>query len=84
MEKEEAIREIKRFMSILPNDMQEAIMALVPELAESEEPEVDLEEEIDNYFDTIQAWQIQEAPFTTMDKCARHFYELGIKARKEK
>lgn len=35
MEKEEAIREIKRFMSILPNDMQEAIMALVPELAES-------------------------------------------------
>ena len=37
MEKEEAIREIKRFMSILPNDMQEAIMALVPELAESED-----------------------------------------------
>ena len=51
---------------------------------QQEQPEVDLEKEIDNYFDTIQAWQIQEAPFTTMDKCARHFYELGIKARKEK
>lgn len=40
MEKEEAIREIKRFMSILPNDMQEAIMVLVPELAESEDERI--------------------------------------------
>ena len=40
MGKEEAIREIKRFMSILPNDMQEAIMVLVPELAESEDERI--------------------------------------------
>ena len=48
-----------------------------------EQLDVDLEKEIDNYLDTIQAWQIQEAPFTTMEKCARHFYELGFNARKE-
>ena len=40
MGKEEAIREIKRFMSIIPNDMQEAIMVLVPELAESEDERI--------------------------------------------
>lgn len=44
--------------------------------------DVNLEKEIDNYLDTIQAWQIQEAPFTAIEKCARHFYKLGLNARK--
>lgn len=50
MEKEEAIREIKRFMRIIPNDMQEAIMVLVPELSESEDERIrkELLEEIES------------------------------------
>ena len=43
----------------------------------SEEKDVDLEEEIDKYFQPIQAWEVQEAPFSSLDKCARHFAEWG-------
>ena len=48
---------------------------------QQEQHEVDLEKEIDNYLERLQAWQIQEAPFNNMDKCARYFYELGLKAK---
>jgi len=48
-----------------------------------EHQEVDLEKEIDEYCEQIQAWQIQEAPFTSLENCARYFYELGKNARKE-
>lgn len=44
--------------------------------------EVDLGKEIDRYCEPIQAWQIQEAPYTSIEKCARHFYELGLKTQK--
>lgn len=44
-----------------------------------EQPKVDLEKEIDKYCELIQAWQIQEAPYTSIENCARHFYELGRK-----
>lgn len=40
--------------------------------------EVDLEREIDNYLNPIEAWQIQEEPFSSMEKIARHFFELGM------
>ena len=56
---------------------EEVLERFREERDEQEQPKVDLEKVIDNYLDTIQAWQIQEAPFTTMEKCARHFYELG-------
>ena len=46
---------------------------------QQEQPEVDLEKEIDKYCEPIQAWQIQEAPFSSMDDCARHFAEWGRK-----
>ena len=48
-----------------------------------EQPEVDLEKEIDKYCEPIQAWQIQEAPYTSIENCARHFYELGELNAKE-
>lgn len=47
-----------------------------------EAKEVDLEKEIDNYLNPIEAWQIQEAPFSSMEKIARHFFELGLKTQK--
>ena len=50
---------------------------------QQEQPEVDLEKEIDRYCKPIQARQVQEAPFTNLENCARHFYKLGLKARKK-
>jgi len=49
--------------------------------------EVDLEEEIDNYFNTSVRKNIQANDNVTLfmqcRKVARHFFELGIKAQKE-
>lgn len=36
-----------------------------------------LEEEIDKYIQPIQAWEVQEAPFISLENCARHFAEWG-------
>ena len=47
------------------------------------QPEVDLEKEIDDYLYSLEIWQVEEEPYAQLDKCARHFYELGLKARKE-
>jgi hypothetical protein len=52
------------------------ILSLIDTL---EVKEVDLEEEIDNYLQPLAAWEIQEAPFTSMENIAKHFFELGIK-----
>lgn len=47
-----------------------------------ETKEVDLEKEIDNYIDTKEIWEIQEAPLTSIENAAIHFFELGLKAQK--
>ena len=52
-------------------------------IQKSEKQKVDLEKEINDYMYPIQYWDVQDEPFTSLDKCARHFYELGLKARKE-
>lgn len=44
--------------------------------------EVDLEIEFDRYCENLYATDIQEEPFTRMYDCAKHFFELGLKARK--
>lgn len=69
------------FYEALPEDIRyehtaekwRKILKAISSCSQQEQPDVDLEKEIDNYLYPIQAWQIQEAPFTTMDKCARHF-----------
>lgn len=45
--------------------------------------EVDLDKEIDDYIDTMEAWEIQEAPLTSIENTAKHFYELGIKSKRK-
>lgn len=45
--------------------------------------EVDLEKEFDDYTKDIMACDIQFEPFTHMYNCAKHFFELGLKAQKE-
>lgn len=58
-------------------EVQELIASL-----QQEQPEADFEKEIVKYLMPIEAWQIQEAPFSSMANIARHFYELGLNARK--
>lgn len=48
-----------------------------------EPKEVDLEAEFDNYTKDILACDIQFEPFTHLHNCAKHFYELGLKAKGE-
>lgn len=67
------------------NDGRDDVKMMVLDLIDSlqqESIEEDLEKEIDRYCEPIQAWQIQEAPYTSIEKCARHFYELGLKRQK--
>lgn len=44
--------------------------------------DVDLKEEFDNYAKNILACDVQFEPFTHLYNCAKHFYELGLKAQK--
>jgi hypothetical protein len=50
---------------------------------EQMEKEVDLEKEFDNYANGILACDVQFEPFTHLHYCAKHFYELGLKAKGE-
>lgn len=64
------------------NGWQHALRKLEIKINTLEVKEVDLEKEIDNYLNPIEAWQIQKEPFSSMEKIARHFFELGLKAQK--
>ena len=44
--------------------------------------EVDLDKEFDNYAKDILACDVQFEPFTHLYKCAKYFYELGLKTQK--
>ena len=43
--------------------------------------EVDLEKLIEDYMLPISAQDVKEEPFTQLEKCAKHFFELGLKTR---
>ena len=45
--------------------------------------EVDLEKEFDDYTKDILACDVQFEPFTHLYNCAKHFFELGLKAKGE-
>ncbi len=45
--------------------------------------EVDLEKEFDDYTKDIVACDVLFEPFTHLYNCARHFFELGLKMKKE-
>ena len=50
---------------------------------QQEKPEVDLEEALDEYYKIVD-WSPAEAiEYDTHKDIARHFYELGLNARKE-
>lgn len=62
---------------------EEVLERFMEERDEQEQPKVDLEKEIDRHLEQIQDWQVQDAQFTSLDNCARHFFNLDINARKE-
>lgn len=43
----------------------------------------EFEKALDDYLMPIKPYEIQETPYTSMERIARHFYELGLNARKE-
>jgi len=51
---------------------------------QQEQPEVDLEKEIEKWFDMMgDSWENGEWSSNDIRSTARHFYELGLNARKE-
>lgn len=44
--------------------------------------EVDLDEEFDKYCDNLYLIDLENEPYAELFECAKHFYELGLKARK--
>jgi hypothetical protein len=59
---------------------RQAILDIINTL---EVKEVDLEKEFDNYTKNILACDVQFEPFTHLYNCAKHFFELGLKAMEE-
>lgn len=47
-----------------------------------ETKEVNFEKEFDNYANGILACDVQFEPFTHLHKCAKYFFELGLKTQK--
>jgi len=47
---------------------------------QQEQPEVDLEEELDTYYDSP-LWDGEPVSWMTYTRIARHFYELGLKTK---
>lgn len=95
IDKAALVAEIKRRISVLKaNESVISMLAggmfvnefkdLLSFLDTLETKEVDLEKEFDNYTKNILACDVQFEPFTHLYNCAKHFFELGIKAQKGK
>lgn len=78
--KDQAKRNCCDSWGIVPDALEE-VEDFITSL-QQEQTELDLEKEIDTYLEPIKVWQIQEAPYTSMENIARHFYQLGLNARK--
>ena len=71
----------------LPSDLVESVQDFKDDLLMALDglytvKEVDFDKEIDNYTNGILASDIQFEPFTHLYKCAKHFFKLGLKAKK--
>lgn len=44
--------------------------------------EVDLDEEFDRYCDNLYLIDLENEPYAELFECAKHFFELGLKAQK--
>lgn len=95
--KDDIIAEINKRIKEISKEFQEseyiqytllgkinALENLLPFLDTLEIKEVNLEKEFDNYVKEkdILACDVQFEPFTHLYKCAKYFFELGLKAQK--
>lgn len=89
IDKSAVIAEIDRELESISNASTNFALGRKMELANIlsfldtlEVKEVDLEKEFDNYAKDILACDVQFEPFTHLYNCAKHFFELGLKAQK--
>lgn len=59
-----------------------ALTALIPFLNTLEVKEVDLDEEFDRYCGNLYLIDLENEPYAELFECAKHFFELGLKAQK--
>lgn len=45
--------------------------------------EVDLDAEFDKYCETLYLIDLENEPYAELFECAKHFFELGLKTKKE-
>ena len=88
IDKDTLVAEIKKIYDsdykFLPSDIVEGIQDFKDDVLRNidtlEVKEVDLEKEFNNYTKNILACDVQCEPFTQLYNCAKHFFELGLKA----
>lgn len=65
-------------------DLIEGMIRDMKERIEQEQPEVDFEKEWDEFEDWVESYITSDYPtYYAPKEIARHFYELGLNARKE-
>ena len=68
----DALRDIENFLDTLSEEPDKSM----------EQPEVDLEKEMDRFFEEMPVLEYENIFEETYQMIARHFYELGLNARK--
>ena len=79
---EKELNTTKKYSTEYVNGKKYALKKILSFIDTLEAKEVDLEKEFDNYANGILACDIQFEPFTHLHNCAKHFFELGLKAQK--
>lgn len=80
-ELDEQIVDISDSKAALKSEELLRVLDLINSL-QQEQPE-DLEEEIEKYLEPISCAFIRAQPFNSLERCARHFYELGLNAKED-
>ena len=80
---EKELNTTKKYSTEYVNGKKYALKKILSFLDTLEVKEVDLEKEFDDYTKDILACDIQFEPFTHLHNCAKHFFELGLKAKGE-
>ena len=60
----------------------DALNDTISSLDTLETKEVDLDEEVDKWYDNEASKEFENVLYKDIEKCAKHFYELGLKAQK--
>ena len=87
IDKDRAVAEMEKrkdettFLNEFANGTKFGLETAIDVVNSLEVIEVDFENEFTNYAKDILACDIQFEPYTHLKKCAKHFFELGLKAK---